>query len=669
MGASGHPDSAMIWIRRLLAIVLGLVVFVLFLVFVVLGRVNSTLGNPDFYIERLNEADIYNFIYDDALPVALDEMDSEMVLDDTTIDMTHLKAKLIPAAKEVLPPEWIQARVEDIFTEMMPYMLGDTDQFSITVPLKERVSDLGATLKDILHDEEVFDDLYTGALDYAVDQGMKGQGDAPFTLGLTREEMASSIETLIPRDWLLEQFDGAVDEIVPYLIGDTEHFTIRIELKSRADAVVDVAKDLLARPATYDYLFDEVVAPNVTNNISGFVELPYGITIEDDEVLDAMKQVLPQSWLEEQMGEILDEAAAYIKGTSDTFEIEVSLADREAVALEVLVGLAEDKIENVLDSLPACSLTETAELVSNLPAFGELPGCRPADITYRQFKELLGIDFGASINQLIGLPIPDKFRFGMADLKQIAGEGNENFIDTAREYVSEGWTYTDVDMRNALDEETEKHLDDARDWIKNGFTFTSEDLEKIIEGDTEDLFSEPLDSGVPELTNVRFALAPGGPDSGGFAGQLGDTGDVDIETVRSWLGVGRQWFAIAGWVILAVLSLIIGFLGGRNWFSRLAWAAFPLMIASLVTYVVFGPVFTSSGSPEIRSVVTEQISQIGDLSQVFVDKAINVVMSLFDSFAAGIASQSLAVLIITALIVVGALLAPTFLRRQRSEAR
>jgi len=654
----------MILVRRFLAIILGLVVFLLFLVFIVLGRVNSTLGNPDFYIDRLREADVYNFVYDEAMPLALDEMDDTFTAGDTSIDMTHLKAKLVPAAKQVLPPEWIQARVEDVFNEMMPYLLGDVDQFSITVPIKDRVSDLGATLKDILHDEEVFDDLYEGAVESAVDQGMEGLEDAPFTISLTREEMASTIRSLVPKDWLREQFDGAVDEMVPYLVGDAEHFAIRVELKSRVDAVVEVAKDMLAEQETYDYIFDEVVAPSVTGNISGFVELPYGITIEDDEVLDALKQVLPQEWLEEQTGKMLDEVAAYIKGSSDTFEVVVSLADREAVAMEVVEDLAESKIEEVLNALPSCSLAEAAALVLAPPSFGELPGCRPGDISYQELKNLLGIDFGSSISQLIAIPIPDEFRFGMTELKQITGQGNENFLDTAREHVSEGWTYTDVDLRDTLDADAEKRLDDARDWIKNGFTFTEEDLNKLIEGDTEDLFSGPPDTGVPDLANVRFALADEQSIDAEFTSQFDDNGEVDIDTVRGWLGLARRWFSTVGWAILAFMSLLVGFLGGRNWYSRLAWAAFPLLVASLFTFVTFGPGFSSLGSDRVSSEFAAQMSEASDLSQVFVDKAVEVVTSLFDTFAAGIATQSLIVLVITGLIVLGALIAPSYMRRR-----
>jgi len=653
-----------IWIRRFLANILISVVIVLFMAFLVVGRVNATLGNPDFYIDQLRKADMYNFIYDKALPTAIDELDSEVKLDDTTFELSpRVKAAIVSAARQALPPAWIQARVEDTLSEVLPYLTGDTEEFSVTVPLKDRVAGLGEALKDTLHDEEVFNELYNSAVEYAVDQGMEGLKGAPFDLGLSREELTSAIETLVSKDWLIEQFDGAVDEIVPYLTGDEEHFAIRLELKSRVDAAVDVAKQLLARPETYDYLFDEVVAPVVTEQLGSTIRLPYGITVTQDEVVDAVREVLPQAWLERRLGEIMDEAALYLKGDSDTFEVVVPLADRKAAALEVVGELADRKAEEVMASLPACSLAEAQDIVQNPPPFGQLPPCRPTGITYQQLKGLLGIDLGPAIDGLIGVPIPDEFRFTLADLQQVAGEGNVDVLDTAREYVSEGWTYTDTDMREALDEEAEERLDEVRGWIMDGFTFTEEDLREWMEGGGGP-FSEPQGMDTPEWGKVRFALA-----EEEFRGEsLAYQKDVldDIDTVRGWLGLGRKWFSIAGWGIIAILAVLIGFLGGRNWPSRLMWAAAPLLLASVIAYALYGPVYAMVASPRLHQFILDQVHQAGDVPQVFTDKAVTVATNLMDTFMAGIANQALVVLVVTGLVVVGAIVVPIYLRRRKA---
>lgn len=643
----------MIWLRRVLAVVLGLVVILLFVVFVVLGRVNSTAGNPQFYVDRLREADIYNFMYNEALPYALNEVDDSVWLGDTRMNMANLKAQIVPAAKTILPPEWVQARVEDMLLTVMPYMTGDTDAFTVTIPLKERVSSIGTAMKGVLHDEATFNDLYSGAVEYATDEGLKALRDSPLDLDLTRDEVRDIITTLAPKDWLRAQMDGAIDQVVPYFTGDSEHFTVRIELKTRVDPAVHVVKDLLARPKTYDYIFNEVVAKAVSEQIAGAIQFPYGITVTKAEVLDALKQVLPQDWLQDQLGQIVDEAAVYLKSETDTFQVVVPLKEREEAALLVVEGLLETKTRALLEALRACSLSETADLIQNPPAFGVVPPCRPAGLTYEEFKQLLGIDFGSSVTQLVGIPMPDEIKFSLEDLRQMAGAQDLEALDKARKYVSEGWTFTDADLLAKLNAEQRKRLEDARGWVKNGFTFDEQDLEEwFAKAENGDMFSQTIENGAPDLTNVHFALV----QDGGAARPSFQARDVDLETVRHWLGLGRKWFATAGWAILALLSLAIGFLGGRNWYSRLAWAAFPMMLASLIVFVAFGPVFKSIGVPQIREVASERLAEsAGNLPQVFADKMLSVVMDLFGSFASGIANQALVILIITGLAFIGGL--------------
>ena len=61
----------MIFIRRFFAIILGLVILILFILFLVLSRVNDTFGNPDFYIDQLQKADARRF--DEVVRAAADE--------------------------------------------------------------------------------------------------------------------------------------------------------------------------------------------------------------------------------------------------------------------------------------------------------------------------------------------------------------------------------------------------------------------------------------------------------------------------------------------------------------------------------------------------------------------------------------------------------------------
>ena len=65
--------GVMIWIRRLIAVVLGILMIPLLVVTLLSLRVNDTFLEEQFYKDQLVEADIYNFLYSDALTVAIDQ--------------------------------------------------------------------------------------------------------------------------------------------------------------------------------------------------------------------------------------------------------------------------------------------------------------------------------------------------------------------------------------------------------------------------------------------------------------------------------------------------------------------------------------------------------------------------------------------------------------------
>ena len=62
----------MIWFRRLIAIVLGAIMIPLLIVTLLSLRVNDTFLEEQFYKDQLVEAGIYNFLYTEALTVAID---------------------------------------------------------------------------------------------------------------------------------------------------------------------------------------------------------------------------------------------------------------------------------------------------------------------------------------------------------------------------------------------------------------------------------------------------------------------------------------------------------------------------------------------------------------------------------------------------------------------
>jgi len=220
----------MIWLRRIIAIPLAVLFVILALLVLVAFRVNATIGNPDFYTEQLQQADMYRFIYDDVLPAALEESETDGDTGGVSVILSPLKPHLVEVVRQTLPPEWLQAEVEQVINEVVPYVWGETDTFAINVQLKDRVVAGAEAIKDVLHREDVFPVMYEQLIQSITGEVTSAEDGMPAMLAASGEGMEMMLRAVLPEDWLLEQLDSAIDEVVPYLTKETEHFTVQIEL-------------------------------------------------------------------------------------------------------------------------------------------------------------------------------------------------------------------------------------------------------------------------------------------------------------------------------------------------------------------------------------------------------------------------------------------------------
>ncbi len=262
----------------------------------------------------------------------------------------------------------------------------------------------------------------------------------------------------------------------------------------------------------YDLLYSEVIEPEVRKNLGEAVDLPFGVTIADEEVITALRRVAPPAWVQEQAERVIDEVTPYLTGETDSFTVEVSLVDNKLEAGDVIDDLVSKKTTELIDSVPACeSLTEAATALASIDSRG-LPACIPPDIRATDLLSRLGIDVSGAVASLVLAPIPDTIPFGDVQLRQAltaAGAGaNLEQVDEVRRILKEGWTYTQDDLRTELakrGDDVVDTLDTVREILRDGWLYTQDDLrEDLIDENAED----PL-ARVKILDDVRAFLADG----------------------------------------------------------------------------------------------------------------------------------------------------------------
>ncbi|NQT04373.1 MAG: hypothetical protein HQ577_00025 [Dehalococcoidia bacterium] len=606
----------MIWLRRATAVLLAVVFIILSVLVMVAFRVNGTVGNPDFYAEQLHQADVYHFIYDDVLPAALEESGVGEDAEGVGAIISPFKPHLVDVARQTVPPEWLQSQVEHAVNEVVPYAWGETDTLSITIQLKDRVEAGAGALKSLLHREGVFPVLYEQLIDLITDEIAPAEDETLDMLAISEEEMETMLRRVVPEGWLLAQLDSAIDEMVPYLTKETEHFTLEIDLTEPLNKLEGALIDFLSKPETYDSLVVDMLAEAITQNLGEVTELPFGIELTDDEIIATARDILTLDWYQVLVGDIVSQIFAYLKGEQDELELTIPLADRKPEIAEALSRLADVKMESAFDDLPVCSGAHLLELLSD-PSLENIP-CRPFDISYQEFKDLVGIDIGSLVQPVIELAIPEEWTLTEADMNQLfGGEGEDNILNQLRGLVQEGLTFTDGDLVEIMDTDAAA-LEDIRKSIADGLVFTERDL--------RDLMSDMGEGGAGE--------------------QL-----VAFEQVRSGLGAAKQWVNFI-WIIPFLMMIGAGALGGRRWSSRLIWAAALLAAMAIIAYIIFGPVFSATAQPMIDQALSMEFGQPEGITLLIVEKGNILAHNAIDSFVGGLRNQSLG-LIIASVVLIG----------------
>ena len=471
-----------------------------FLVTLVVLRVNDTALVADFYVEQLRKADVFNFLYDEVIPAAINEFGPDDADPLPCLDLA--RDVLVVSMKETVPPEWLQEQSEDVITQMVPYLVGDRDDFTLSADLAGRLEALGGVVEREVggNYDRVFDEVITPPLEEYLQEN-----ELPMGIRVESQSVVDAVQEVLPPDWIQARVEHVVDQLVSYLRGDVEHFTINLPIADRLEAAVPPVKRLLREVDAYSVVFDELVSTLVTENINQFSELPFGVTVTDEEIDAALRDVLSPEFIQEQAEAMIDELVPWVTGEQDGFVIVVPLDQRKDAMLAVIDGLVNQKIQELVDSLPACSVGEALDLVQT-GFSGLIPSCRPTGfsldeikqelgisipgiteeaieeqlgvdlsivtegVTVEGIQEAFGIDVLGPIRAIIVDALPDEYTYTDVDLRETLGAEDEQALDDALEWVRNGIIYSDTNLWRHIGLGSEKDLDKALRWLQDGFT-------------------------------------------------------------------------------------------------------------------------------------------------------------------------------------------------------
>ncbi len=635
----------MIWIGRIITVPLGIILLAFLLVAVVLLQVNDSFLNPKFYRETLRSADIYNFALNDLPRSFLDEarlmppQDIDPSLDENPLVTSGLTTDdLVGALVRALPPTWVQDVVEQVLDEPGDYITGERDDFAITIQAGDRVLTVVEEFKALSRQADAYNLLFEQVVIPNIEDAL--ETELPFGIEVTADRIVESVRLVVPPEWVQANVESALNSITPYAVGETDSFDVGVELSGRVDVALAEIKAILLESDAYDLVYDEVVEPIISDNIGTSVDLPFNITISRIEITEAMRQVAPAQWVQEQAELIVDAAGQYVTSETESLNIDIDLRDNKTDAREVLIQLARQKFEGAVDNLPPCSNAQIGALVSGglttmpecMPEGGSAIGDQVRRVVFDTVDTLQG-QIEEAVDTSVLSQIPDTLTFTDQTLKNelIASGSSENIdlLDDVREIIEDGWTYTDQDLRADLlefdSQDSVDLLDDVRSFLADGWVYTEQDLRDEIRDADPDVLAN-LDDG------------------------------------REWFKRARTWRFLV-YLPVVLLMIIIAFLGGRNWAGRAAWAAGYLVISSAAIWVLFGPVYSGLSDEGFDRAREEALESISLESENFVgteslvmNKILDTGEFIVDGFASGVASKALIVFIIGIIILAAAIL-------------
>lgn len=521
-------------------------------------------------------------------------------------------------------------------------------------------------------------------------------------LDLSTSDLVRSMNGVFPSEWVQEQLEGVIDQVVGYLNGDRDDLDIRVAINERVPAAAHELKAALASSRVHALALEHYVAAEVDEAFEQGAA-PFGARFDRDDVIAAIDRSVPEEWLSPHVNAAIDEVAAYMSSRQDTLRIHVPLYERADTAIEELNALcagasldsgqlaeqvasdleaalpalvempygvsltAEEVAEAIEPELPGPWLEEQARVVVASAApyiIGKTDGFSASISTAESREPAL-----AAVEALVRERIEDR----LAALRA-CGRGEAPFdasvpwrnelprcappgidadalldmldVDVAGDverlvgrHFPAVVEYTQADMRLEMGGEASQSVM-AMDRLRTLFG----DGWTYTEADLQEDWAGEEGDDVEDLRNLLtdgWRLTVSDLDDLASGEDVGMAASDGLEQVRS-LPARSVGLTLVSVLVLAALLAAAGLLGGQSWRGRLAWASGTLAVTSmlllLVTTLSIGPVLGNA----IVELKAEAAENLGSPTALLgTEKALDVAKSMGSDFIGGMARSSL----------------------------
>jgi len=456
---------------------------------------------------------------------------------------------------------------------------------------REQLTAVGAF--DAVHDEvlpHALDDFLTEQ-DEQIPDNLKGI--ALPTDAASRAVILEFARTALPPEYLESLSGDAIEALFGYLKGDTDELAFTVSLNE------PLTTAFLANPgpSRFEGAWRELDISNTAfAGLSGSIEIPELALLRNPLSVEVLARLRADDMTLEDAMVLVTAGYEATPANAEVHELtQIALAGEATV----------EELENLKTLLVVTRFIppESAQQLVDAVA----PGTQPDDDL---LTVLLGTErneairwfevelFGA-IRALSSYLAGDTEHFAIRidfsaypELATVAAGALNSDPDTL---LRDGFRLNDVDIQRELDAGENppiSSLEDARAiFTPGGRTFGIEDFPAGDEA------SAPAD----------VSAAPSGPTAG-LDSSSG--GGLDLERVQPFTAAFATWARPAGIAGVILLALLIGLLGGRQWWSRGTWAASAVAVPALLVVVAAGPVYGVTAAPRLAEAVDDRQAEL-----------------------------------------------------------
>lgn len=627
---------AMLYLRRTVAVLIGFVFLAVLLAALVVLRLNSTFLDPEFYPEQLEKHGVYRFIMVDVLESALDEaraIEAENfgidIRENPLVATGLTTAQIIDAVHRSLSARDLQRIASPAALRAGQYVSAERDTVTLKVKTTEPIKGVADELNLLMRESGAYGQLLEREVKPRI---LEAAGEAVaedgsgWMLYLFRtgddgqESLVRAVMGILTPRWLESQVEQAVDPLTAYVVGESDGFRITMRFDdAQASAAFEATKSILREVDDYDLVYTGVVEPAVKDRLGEEVNLPYGLAVTNQEVVDALRQSAAPALVQQQAELLVDGVSTYVTGRSDRFSTEISLVSNKQAAARVITELVGTKISEALATLPGCATEARArDAVANLRRLAA-PACVPQGVNAGDLLEYLSRATGSPIHFQVMRGVPDNIAFTEADLRAA--------------------------LREAGGPETLEAFDNHRGVFRKSWAYTHQDLRADLAA---------RGNALEVLDRTRSILADGYVLSARGGRKDGPGGQVDM--VRGWFKTIRQY----GWAVYVaapVLLVIIGLLGGTTWRARIAWASATMLLSATAVSILAWPVYDTAAG-EVFAQARAYVAGTSEgpftrTSLLVTDGLVGIVEAAADEFAEGIRLSSLILVAVAVAVLLG----------------